>query len=228
TAASSGIPYGVAFIDFGMPEMDGLAVARAIKAEPALAHTRLIMLTVRGRTIREEELRGAGVFRCHFKPLRQALLSDCLEVIPGNASEKARPAASAVSIRSERILLAEDSPLNQTVALGYLRKLGYAADLVVNGLEALEKTRVGEYDIVLMDYQMPEMDGLQATRAIREHEGNRKHTWIIAMTANAMQGDREHCLAAGMDDYLSKPLRPDALAAALERARIVSGVREGG
>jgi CheY-like chemotaxis protein len=124
-----------------------------------------------------------------------------------------------------RILLAEDNPMNQKLAVRLLEKLGYTADVVGDGQEAVDAVIAGGFDIVLMDVQMPELDGLEATRRIRA-QARMPRPWIIAMTANAMEGDREACLAAGMDGYISKPIRPEALAEALTAASVgVTGVR---
>ena len=122
-----------------------------------------------------------------------------------------------LSLRKERVLLAEDNVVNQQVALGNLRKLGYNADVATSGIEVLNALERKRYDIILMDCQMPDLDGYEVTKEIRRRERSGNRTWIIAMTANVMVGDREKCLTAGMDDYISKPLRPAELRAALER-----------
>ncbi|MBM3852059.1 MAG: response regulator, partial [Verrucomicrobia bacterium] len=128
-------------------------------------------------------------------------------------------AAKTAASRPELVLLAEDNAVNQKVALLMLSRLGYRADVAGNGIETLEAVRRQRYDIVLMDVQMPEMDGLEASRRIHGMWPTRpERPWIIAITANAMQGDREACLAAGMDDYISKPIKTEELAAAMERA----------
>ncbi len=119
--------------------------------------------------------------------------------------------------RNPRILLAEDNPVNQKVALLLLKSLGFKADIANNGVEAVEAVSQQVYDVVLMDMQMPEMDGLEATRAIRQQAANAQVPWIIAMTANVMEDDQKACFAAGMNDYLSKPIRPQLLGEALER-----------
>ena len=132
-----------------------------------------------------------------------------------------RPADSLTSdslpLRKERILVAEDNAVSQQFTVANLRKLGYHADVVPNGIEALNALKIKQYDVILMDCEMPELDGYEATGEIRQQEKNGRHTWIIAMTAYATVGDREKCLKAGMDDYLSKPLRHEELRTALER-----------
>jgi PAS domain S-box-containing protein len=220
-AAREGDPYPLAIIDMKMPEMDGLALARAIKADADIADTRLVLMTEFGRRLTVEELRNVGIADWRNKPVRQSLLFDCLAGVMIGVPKPRTETPSAKtsrSRRSERVLIAEDNAVNQRVALGQMRKLGYTADVVGDGFEVLQSLDKIAYDIVLMDCHMPEMDGYEATAAIREREGAGKRTWIIAMTANAMSGDREQCLAAGMDDYVSKPVRLDDLAAVLERA----------
>jgi len=138
---------------------------------------------------------------------------------PVRSVEGAAPDNGAAPLHSERVLLAEDNTVNQKVALMMLQKLGYRADVAGNGYEALQAVKRQDYDIVLMDVQMPEMDGLEAARHIVARTTPAGRPWLIALTANAMQGDRERCFAAGMDDYISKPVKVDELAAALERAK---------
>jgi len=239
-AAEQGHPYDLVLIDIEMPEMDGLALARLIKSAPALDKTRLIALTLLGNAVASASLQSAGFEDFLTKPVKQSRLFDCLvtliektEPSPKTSAElpAARGEREAPHVEGVRILLAEDNPVNQKVALGWLRKLGYSADAVGNGLEAVEAMQRVSYDLVFMDCQMPEMDGFQATRAIRERESGTACPWpapvhIVALTANAMQGDREKCLAAGMNDYLSKPIRVAELQAALARWR-TSGERSG-
>jgi signal transduction histidine kinase/CheY-like chemotaxis protein len=243
TAAESNRPYHVALLDVQMPKMDGWTLARAIQAEPALAGTRMIVLTSVGQSFSPAELEMAGIEASLVKPVKQSGLFDCMISVMGKAvTEKTKVkltvSASAVftsepSLLAEkiRILLAEDNHINQQVALGHLRKLGYRADAVASGSEVLEALKLVPYDVVLMDCQMPELDGYEATHAIRQWEQSleRPCAWnapiyIIAVTAHAMQGDREKCLEAGMDDYLSKPVRPSELKAALQKALAVRRV----
>jgi CheY-like chemotaxis protein len=214
--------------------MDGLELARAIQNDPQLTGTPLVMLTSLGMRSEAEELQQAGIAICLTKPIKQSQLFDCLmSVVANNPNRRAAVEPSPVPARfvptqelpepSEpkrkrvSILVAEDNVINQKVALLQLRKIGYAADAVANGREALEALSRIPYDLILMDCQMPEMDGYEATAAIRRWEGARRHTPIIAMTANALEGDKEKCLSAGMDDYVRKPVNIDELRGALER-----------
>jgi two-component system sensor histidine kinase/response regulator len=238
TAAAEGRPYDVALLDREMPEMDGLTLAKAIKAEPAIANTRLVILTTVGSKGCEEELQGAGISAQLVKPIKQSRLFDCLvDLIGNNGAEKAfskpggdpeslLPATLHAELVKARILLAEDNIVNQKVALGNLRKLGLTADAVANGVEAVEALKRIPYGIIFMDCQMPEMDGLEATRLIRQTETNVQEPcpWnvpvhIIALTASAMDGDREKCFAVGMNDYVAKPIGLDEMRAALARWR---------
>jgi PAS domain S-box-containing protein len=242
-AAAKGKPYALALLDAQMPEMDGVTLARAIKADPTISGTRLIVLTSLGHGISAAELNEIGIDAYLVKPTKQSRLFDCLvdamaKTMPENDSAKRAVTASALmslepkpQLDKVRILLAEDNIINQKVALAQLQKLRYKANVVANGLEVLDALQLISYDIILMDCHMPEMDGYEATKALRHREqslgGCSWHAplYIIAMTANAMQGDREKCLAAGMDDYLSKPLRAANLKSALERgkrARVLS------
>jgi PAS domain S-box-containing protein len=182
-------------------------------------------LTPFGKPIPTEALKTVKIGACCIKPVRQSALFDCLVQVltrPANPSESRLPEllmrpSDPVPLPKEHILLAEDNEINQQVALGNLRKLGYRADVVSNGIEVLDALRSKRYEIVLMDCQMPDLDGYEVTKEIRQREQKGHRTWIIAMTAHAMVGDRERCLAVGMDDYISKPLKRAELQAALER-----------
>jgi len=231
-AAAAGEPYHLALLDMQMPEMDGLTLTREIKADPAIADTQLIILTSLGRRMTQAELRAAGIDAYLIKPVKQSKLFDCLVDVVGShsnheilrsADAASRPASDA-ALPKARILLAEDNAVNQKVAQAQLGKLGLSADVVSNGREVLKALASTSYDLVLMDCQMPEVDGYEATMQIRRNEAeaatkglSRARCHIIAMTANAMQGDREKCIEAGMDDYISKPVRESDLRAALER-----------
>lgn len=231
-AATAGEPYHLALLDMQMPEMDGLMLAREIKADPAIADTHLIILTSLGRRMTKPQFQAAGIDAYLVKPVKQSKLFDCVVEVVGSRTNHAilpraaaapRP-ASTPPMSKARILLAEDNAINQKVAQAQLRRLGLSTDVVANGIEVLQSLDTVPYDLVLMDCQMPEMDGYEATMEIRRLEVEaansgqaRPHLHIIAMTANAMQGDREKCIAAGMDDYISKPVRESDLRAALER-----------
>jgi two-component system, sensor histidine kinase and response regulator len=215
-----------------MPGMDGLQLAAAIKADPSVAGVALVLLPSFGQRGDGETALQTGIAAYLQKPVRQSQLYDCLTALMARSPREAVTPLRLVtqhSIResggrgsektfsSVRILVAEDSPVNQRVALGQLSNLGYRAEAVTNGLEVLEVLQKGRVDIILMDCQMPEMDGFAATAEIRRREGTLRHTIIIAMTANALDGDSERCVAAGMDDYLSKPVKADLLRSKLER-----------
>jgi two-component system sensor histidine kinase/response regulator len=233
-AAADGKPYNLALLDMQMPEMDGMTLARTIKSDPAISSTRLIILTSMGYAHSQDELKAAGVDAYLVKPVRQGKLFECLvRVLEKDASNwsttKTGDATAFAASNSDpgqqyhaRVLVAEDNIVNQKVALAQLRGLGLAADAVANGKEALSAIRLIPYEIIFMDCQMPEMDGFEACRTLRlaERTSNyswKRPVWIIALTANAMSGEREKCLAAGMDDYLSKPVRGVELKNALMR-----------
>jgi PAS domain S-box-containing protein len=228
---SSAKPFGLAIFDMKMPGIDGRQFAQAIRADGALRATRRIALTSLSDLMLEAELREMGVERCLHKPLRQSRLHDSLVelLFPHASSNAARTtdgrtagARPSRSLAGRRILLAEDNEVNQLVAREMLHRLGVECEVASNGREAVERARAVAYDLVLMDCQMPEMDGFEATQAIREEEqksgspGGRRLP-IVALTANAVKGDRERCLAAGMDAYLSKPVRPAELLETLSR-----------
>jgi two-component system sensor histidine kinase/response regulator len=234
TAAMEALPYDLALLDVQMPEMDGFTLARSIKADPAIASTRLVVLTSMGQALSAQELRNAGIVAYLVKPVKQSHLFDCLmNAIGKSATEtffaypaSSQPVSTSPTPHHERprILLAEDNIINRKVALGQLQKLGYAADTVANGLEVVAALQRLSYDIILMDCHMPKMDGYEATQAIRKKEESlnqsglhKSPVHIIAITANAMQGDAEKCFAVGMNDYLSKPVGLPDLQAALER-----------
>jgi two-component system, sensor histidine kinase and response regulator len=221
-AAQERDPYPLAIIDLDMPSMDGWALAREIKTDPKIAGTRLILLAGLGQRISPEELRSADITACCFKPVRQSMLFDCLTKALLESPSTLQPAAGFSAaprpqLQKARVLIAEDNPINQKVALVQLEELGYHAEAVPNGLAVLEALDRTPYDIILMDCQMPKMDGYETARRIRTRSGNFRQPYIIAMTAHAMSGDSEKCLAAGMNDYISKPVQLDAFAAALAR-----------
>ncbi len=224
--------FDLAVLDMHMPGMDGAMLAAEIRRLRAPGTMPLVLLSSLGA---REEVSDPSLFSAFLtKPAKPAQLLETLASFVKHESSLARPvsahpfvaAVTAAAARPERVLLAEDNAVNQKVALLMLGKLGFRADVAADGNEAIEAVTRQRYDIVLMDVQMPEMDGLEAARRISSRWPERRdRPWIIALTANAMQGDREACLAAGMDDYISKPIKTEELSAAIERA--LKGIRGG-
>ncbi|HEX5622613.1 MAG TPA: response regulator [Solirubrobacteraceae bacterium] len=222
SAASGGTPYELVVVDFQMEGMNGVDLAQAIRRAPSLRLARLVMLT--STATHRDDARAAEIDAYLTKPVRRAALLETIAGVftprdghPVVVDAEPAPVPSTPLAGTGRVLVAEDNPVNQLVIKGMLDKRGYAYDVVGNGREALARLEAGDYVALLMDVQMPELDGFEATARIREREGADEHLPIVAMTASAMEGDRERCLAAGMDDYISKPLRPDQLDAVLER-----------
>jgi two-component system sensor histidine kinase/response regulator len=221
-AAAAGQPYDIAVLDMCMPEMDGLELAHELTADPALRGIRLVMLTSTSQ-VTKTELAAAGIREWLTKPVRGSELHDRLMRLMAGTLPAVTVPAAARHPRADmpsrgRILVVEDNEVNQLVARGMVTKLGYRADVVADGAEAVSATAARSYAAVLMDCHMPVMDGFEATRAIRAREGdNPARLPIIAMTAGAQDEDRDRCLAAGMDAYLSKPVDLAALDEALAR-----------
>ena len=228
-ARAEGNPFRIALLDMQMPEMDGETLARKIKVDPALGETILILFTSIGKLRTAAQLHEIGFAACLTKPLKKSQLYNCLvSVLGARITEKSKPRGSAqarmtpqeaAKRRRARILVAEDNPVNQKVALRMLQKLGYAADAVANGKEAVKSLEMIPYDLVFMDVQMPEMNGFEATATIRDPNSRvlNHSVPVVAMTAHAMKGDQERCLEAGMDDYIPKPVNSSALQRALEK-----------
>src|SRR5437588_3826165 len=223
----AGIPLDVAILDMQMPDMDGLMLAEQIHHSPKAQTFPLIMLTSLGR--RDIDTHDVQFAAFLHKPIKPSQLYNTLVALfagqeqvqpipPSTEATGGRFDAALAQRLPLHILLAEDNTVNQKLAVRLLDRMGYRADVVANGLEVLEALQRQRYDVILMDVQMPEMDGLEASRAISEGWPAEQRPRIVAMTANAMQGDREECLAAGMDDYLTKPIQIKALQEALERA----------
>ncbi len=209
-AVADGNPFELAVLDMHMPKMDGLQLARTIHADPQLNSTRLMMLTSTYTHADQQTRQDAGILRCINKPIRRAdlfrVVSSVLATEPSLADHQKPKSASLDTPLLGTVLLVEDNPVNQKVAQAMLAKLGMPVVVANNGQEAVEMVKDRAFDLILMDCQMPVMDGYEATTAIRAMPGGRGEKLpIIALTANAMQGDRQKCLDAGMDDFLSKP-----------------------
>jgi CheY-like chemotaxis protein/HPt (histidine-containing phosphotransfer) domain-containing protein len=226
-ALIEGDPFIIAMIDMQMPKTDGLTLGTKIKQDPNLKDTKLVMMTSMGHSGKAKHLMEIGFSGCLNKPVRESHLYDCLRRLLSSRRElcdiNPMPIVTRHPVVDQgkcklRILIAEDDITNQKVAIRVLEKLGYRVDAVANGKEAIKALEMIAYDLVLMDVQMPEMDGLMATKIIRDtrSEVQDHNIPVIAMTAMAMKGDREKCLEAGMDGYVTKPIQPQELRKAIE------------
>jgi two-component system, sensor histidine kinase and response regulator len=219
-AASARAPYDLVLVDMNLPQMNGLALARLIKSDRDLAQTHIILISSLAERVELSILRVVGIDRCLTRPVKQSSLFDAIatslfvERRPLRPAERSAAEAAAAPPRKGRVLVAEDNPVNQRVALRQLERAGVAADAVANGIEAVEAVSRRDYALVLMDVQMPEMDGCTAAKELRRRGAA---VPIVALTANALAGDRERCLAAGMNDYLAKPIVEEELARVLDR-----------
>jgi CheY-like chemotaxis protein/nitrogen-specific signal transduction histidine kinase len=224
-----GESFDLAILDMQMPGMDGLMLAREIRNFPAATLLPLVLLTSMGVRADNPAFASVAFASCLTKPIKPLQLQEALIRVISGAKPAAKKAATtkldpALANRLPlRVLLCDDNVINQKVALRLMQQMGYKADVAVNGVECLQAIERLPYDIIFMDVQMPEMDGLEATRQIRERQKNpgasgnfKPNIAIVAMTANAMQGDRDKCINAGMDDYLSKPIRPEDIRKILE------------
>ncbi len=221
-------PYDLIILDMQMPEMDGIQLARLIKANGEFPDVRIIMLTSIGHQM-IENIKQAGIEKSLTKPVRQSELYNCITVVLGKSlqlkefqgSKTIQTFANKRKLKKDRmrILVVEDNPNNQKVAALMIRKLGHRPDIACNGKEAIDILKYIKYDMILMDCHMPEMDGFEATSEIRQREKEKKYdrALIVAMTANALQGDREKCIATGMNDYIAKPVRIDVLENIIEK-----------
>jgi len=224
SALSENQPFELAILDFHMPGMDGLALAQAIRANPALHEIHLMMLSsalTREQRTALEQYDFAAIFP---KPVRHGPLVRALEKLWGESAQTASPVATSQTNPTiepgqivARILIAEDNVTNQILTKRMVEKMGHKADVVANGMETIEAMNRIQYNLILMDCQMPDMDGYEATREIRRQERNGAHIPIIALTANASDNERAHCLSVGMDDYLSKPVRFAELISTVKR-----------
>ncbi len=244
-AAANKKPFDIVILDLMMPEMDGFDLAHAIKADPGIAEIPLVLLTSYGKHGHDEMARDAGINAYLQKPVKQAQLYNCLLAVMTHGSvyvgnERSSQLTTQYTLRTAalpkdevasaplkgHVLIAEDNAINREVILNQLQSLGYSADAVFNGREAVEALEKQLYDVVLMDCQMPEMDGFEATAEIRRREeGKLNRIVIIAITANVLKGEYEKCLAAGMDDYLGKPVNVKKLRKMLKRWVTASDVK---
>jgi two-component system sensor histidine kinase/response regulator len=221
-----GEPYALVLTDMHMPKMDGFSLIEQIRQKPELSTAIIMMLTSAGHRGDGARCQELGVSAYLLKPIRQSELREAITRVLGAPAQKgAIPLVTRYSLQDARdpqtilsVLVAEDNAVNQLLATRLLEKRGHRVVMTANGREALEALAKAKFDLVLMDVQMPEMDGIQATVALREKEMEKAdgfHQPVIALTAHAMKGDQERCLAAGMDGYLTKPIRPQELDAIL-------------
>ncbi|HTH47441.1 MAG TPA: response regulator, partial [Candidatus Limnocylindria bacterium] len=230
-ATAAGQPFQLALLDMEMPYMDGLTLAGAIRSDRAISQPRMILQTSIGNRLPPTEVQRVGIAACMAKPVRQSDLGDCIARVlaghGGTVPEKEPPSvppspAPATAPRPLRVLLAEDNPVNQRLSQLQLKKLGYQCDVAGNGIEVLEALQRQAYDLILMDCQMPELDGYETAQRLRANPRlapyNRQPVRIVALTADAMDRNREKCEAAGMNGYLTKPVRLELLLAALAEA----------
>jgi CheY-like chemotaxis protein len=225
-AASAGAPYRLVLSDLNMPKMDGFGLYGRLQEHPQHRDAPVILLTSASRPGDAARCRELGIAAQLIKPVKQSLLLNAIMSALGGVVAAGRSPDAAVAVdqvapaRSLRILLAEDNPTNQKFAVRAIERAGHSVVVASNGREAVDALARDSYDVVLMDVHMPEMDGFDATRTIRERERGadpRRRTPIIAMTANAMKGDRERCLEVGMDGYVSKPVKRQTLFDEIER-----------
>src|SRR5690606_17080482 len=229
-ARAEGAPYALVYVDHDMPEMDGETFARHVRADPAIGATPMVMLTSIGGAGEARQMEGLGFAAYLVKPIRQGSLEECTATILGGPDAKDRLRRTGIitsgtllsasttqhasPLHGARILVAEDNAVNQRAAVGLLKQLGYGCAPAGGGAGAVRLASENSYDLILMDCQMPDCDGYEASRLLRARGST---VPIIAMTANAMTGDRERCLDAGMDDFLTKPVSPIALGELLKR-----------
>jgi signal transduction histidine kinase/DNA-binding response OmpR family regulator len=231
-ASSRGEPYDAVLVDYGLGEADGISVARTIREQAVFKSIPLLMVTAHDDGARARIARAAGFVAYLVKPIAQSTLYDALSNAVHTRSREAEPAAinAAVAPRFERLLIVEDNQVNQRLAMRQLQRLGFTAEAVGNGREAVDAQARENYDLIFMDVQMPVMDGYEASSEIRRHEiRTRRHVPIVAMTANALNEDRDACLAAGMDDYVSKPVSLASLRIVIERylpAAVIPALRQ--
>jgi len=222
-AEAEGRPYRLVISDYQMPSIDGVMFAHAIREDPAITPPAFVLFTSLDRRLTPAELQELGISAVVMKPLRVGDLLNAVRRAVGMAVPAGftrapfplKPAVAESSRQTMRVLVAEDNTVKLRVIALQLQTLGYAVDVAANGLEVLDALDRCPYRLLLRDCQMPEMDGYEATRRIRA--SSHRDIAIVALTANAMEGDRERCLEAGMDDYLSKPTRPADLAAVLKK-----------